>query len=132
MRKELLVLTAAVCAAGAANGQSYTAAELRQGLQLWSDVGNGKLTISEQIRVGRAIGFIDGFTDAYLQEKVRGARLAKDDAYTFCLPREFSNGDLRRTATSYLERRREPHIDQAPASAVLAMAFNEAYPCRKR
>lgn len=124
-------LAAAVVISFNAVAQEYTAAELRNELQLWSLVNSGKATLQEHLRVGHAIGFIEGFSDEYLIERVRGARPAQD-SLTFCLPKSYTIGDLRRVSEDFLNRRREPHIDNAPASSILAMAFHEVYPCRKR
>ena len=126
-----LFIAAAVASTTAAKAQSYTGTELRQELRLWSLVGSGKATSKDYAQIGHVMGYIDGFSDAYLQEQVRGARLAQD-ALTFCLPKDFTNEVLRNAATAYLARHNEPFLDAAPASAVLARAFRDAFPCRKR
>ena len=130
-----LVFAAAVFTVSAANakdvGAQNTGAELREELRLMPLVRSGKATHPDRIRIGHLLGYLEGFADAYLQEQVRGARFAQD-RYTFCLPNEFTVEDLLQAASAYLERHTEPHIDRAPAGAVLALAFHEVYPCRKR
>ena len=108
----------------AANAQSYNGAELREELQLWTLIHSNKATNSDFAKLGHALGYIDGFSDAYLQEQSRGARAAQDE-FTFCLPKEFVLADLQQTAKSYLERHREKYVDRAPASGVLGLAFHE-------
>lgn len=126
-----IALISAIALSGNAMAQDFSGADLRSELQLWSHVDRGTATPEQNARLGHVLGYIEGFSDAYLQEKTRGGHAAQD-MFTFCLPSQYTVGELRRVAEAYLNRRQEPHIDRAPASGVLAMAFHEAYPCRKR
>ena len=126
-----IALAAALVASTAGQAQSFTGAELRQELQLMSLVGSGKASSKDYARIGHVVGYISGFSDAYLQEQVRGAKFAQD-RFTFCLPKEFTVEGLQRVTTSCLERHTEPFLDAAPAGAVLARAFREAFPCLKQ
>lgn len=118
-------------AGAAATAQSYSGAELRSELELWPLMASGKASNKDYARIGHAVGYIDGFADAYLHAQARGTGSIQD-AFSFCLPKEFTIEDLRRSASSYLERHKEPFINTAPAGAVLARAFGESFPCRRR
>ena len=113
------------------NVHAYTGAELRQELQLRERIDSMSATSEEYARLGHAMGYVSGFVDAYLQEGVRGARLAQDNL-SFCLPVDFATAELVRAVNAYLTRHREPQVERAPASAVLAMSFREAFPCGNR
>jgi hypothetical protein len=108
--------------------QFFSGAQLREEVQLVATV---KSTSLEAMKSGHLMGYLEGLADAQALNKSRGAKVSRD-IYSFCLPDPYTVEDLREAVKVYLARHSEPFIDKAPALAVIAVAFGEAFPCPRK